>query len=147
MNDTQYTSVLVPYSLGNSKQPGFCPKKPFTKASKIHKTFWTFCLLSEQCASARFILPLLVSILQKTAEYSDANMILESSSLTLKPKMMMRWRWSTNFLKLLFRHIIMNWIICLWCRDSSCKYLCMLGAIFILLKGVLRLFWTTQPPM
>ena len=51
MNDTQYTSVLVPYSLGNSKQPGFCPKKPFTKASKIHKTFWTFCLLSEQCAA------------------------------------------------------------------------------------------------
>ena len=53
MNDTQYTSVLVPYSLGNSKQPGFCPKKPFTKASKIHKTFWTFCLLSEQCEPSR----------------------------------------------------------------------------------------------
>ena len=53
MNDTQYTSVLVPYSLGNSKQPGFCPKKPFTKATKIHKTFWTFCLLSEQCAACR----------------------------------------------------------------------------------------------
>ena len=53
MNDTQYTSVLVRYSLGNSKQPGFCPKKPFTKASKIHKTFWTFCLLSEQCAPLR----------------------------------------------------------------------------------------------
>ena len=54
MNDTQYTSVLVPYSLGNSKQPGFCPKKPFTKASKIHKTFWTFCLLSEQCAAPQW---------------------------------------------------------------------------------------------
>ena len=26
MNDTKYTSVLVSYSLGNSKQPGFCQK-------------------------------------------------------------------------------------------------------------------------
>ena len=68
MNDTQYTSVLVPYSLGNSKQPGFCPKKPFTKASKIHKTFWTFWLLSEQCAAAAAAAPAAATDCGRTAD-------------------------------------------------------------------------------
>ena len=35
MNDTKYTSVLVSYSLGNSKQPGFCQNSQVPRPLRI----------------------------------------------------------------------------------------------------------------
>ena len=35
MNDTKYTPVLVSYSLGNSKQPGFCQNSQVPRPLRI----------------------------------------------------------------------------------------------------------------